>query len=298
MRPQIACSNCRYRKKKCNRAYPSCSYCLRTHSRCTYVSGKHRVSPIPPVEIETPQSHSVDGDLGISPWSDALFLDAALFRARGHSTPDARLVPDARLRQELELDTSHEQYFARYLEIFQSWISIIPPQEISTTLSAPPATLDGENLLLLACIRLHAAPLLDRDPRTKLYVAIKSSLASAEVHGALSVQLLQTQVLVLLYEFGHGIYPGAYLTLGRCVDYLAALGIDEDAPDARQGSTWIETELHRRLWWAVFIMERHVARPAWPSCNIVLIQAQMHRHCRPWPPSIPLRTSAHKTLAI
>lgn len=228
------------------------------------MSVKNRIFPVSPVEIEAPDSQNVDGGSGNCPWSEAFFLDAGLFRAKGRSTPNARLVPDPRLRRELELDPGHEKYSVRYLEIFQSWISVIPPQEVSTTLSAPPAKLNGEDLLLLACVRLHAIALPDRDPRTKLYVAIKSSLASAEVHGTLTVKLLQAQVLVLLYEFGHGIYPGAYLTLGRCVDYLAALRIDEDTPDGRQGSTWIEAELYRRLWWAVFIMERHVNQFARP----------------------------------
>jgi len=105
-------------------------------------------------------------------------------------------------------------------------------------------------------MHLHTKQLSEWDPRTKLYLTIKSSLAEAEIVALLSTTLLQAQSLVLLYEFGHGIYPSAQLTLGQCLDYLFILKIDEESSDSRKGRTWAEAEVYRRLWWAVYVMER------------------------------------------
>ena len=36
---------------------------------------------------------------------------------------------------------------------------------------------------------------------------------------------LQALILVALYEYGHGIYPAAWMTVGQCVRYADFLGI-------------------------------------------------------------------------
>ncbi|RYP65812.1 hypothetical protein DL771_008113 [Monosporascus sp. 5C6A] len=50
----------------------------------------------------------------------------------------------------------------------------------------------------------------------------------------------QALILVALYEYGQGIYPAAWMTVGQC-------------------GTWIEVEERRRTSWAVYILDRLVA---------------------------------------
>ena len=123
-------------------------------------------------------------------------------------------------------------------------------------LADPTSQLSGEDIILLACIKNLAQPPIDDNPSTKHYLTIKSAFIGAEVGGALTVPLLQSLVLLLLYEFGHGIYPCAYMTLGTCIRYLMALGIDEAGPDSTKPKSWMEIETRRRLWWAVYVIER------------------------------------------
>jgi hypothetical protein len=66
-----------------------------------------------------------------------------------------------------------------------------------------------------------------------LYAACKRFLAQLESAGTLSVLYLQAMILVALYEFGHSVYPAAWMTSGSCVRYAAMLGL----PSYQESST-------------------------------------------------------------
>lgn len=147
------------------------------------------------------------------------------------------------------------QYVDEFFNVADTWISFIPEKELRSGFSSEFNNLNGEEMLLLACIRLVTEPLPGGDPATKQYLAVKMTFLNTEIYGVLSVRLLQSLLLLLLYEYGHGIYPGAYMTLGACTRYLAALRI-ETGPCSVESSGWIDIELRRRLWWSVYVMER------------------------------------------
>jgi hypothetical protein len=273
MKPSLSCVNCRLRKKKCDRAFPACSYCLkydsiqkrppqviliipRTHDRCIYRPVRNISRPSMSVRIE--RTDSSDGSQRSKEiHSKSLFLDSGfLYRADTSATCPPPVDPN--LRQCLEKYSSHEQYLTRFTDIFESFLSIVPYRDVRGIYSRPIALLDGEQITVFACICLHATIPLEEDPRTPLYMTIKTSLVVAEIHGPLSLKLLQAQTLVLLYEFGHGIYPSAFFTLGYCIRYLAALEITAATTETGYPGTWLDVESRRRLWWAIFVMERHV----------------------------------------
>ena len=58
-----------------------------------------------------------------------------------------------------------------------------------------------------------------------VYGMAKDFISSLERNGALSLLVLQAMVLVGLYEYGHGIYPAAWMTTGACARYAEALGL-------------------------------------------------------------------------
>ncbi|KAF7188504.1 Transcription factor BOA15 [Pseudocercospora fuligena] len=210
------------------------------------------------MEIDSPSTHGSRTTQG-KPWIESLFLDAELLPSQPNAGISDTLAGDRALRQVLEREPSQREWLLRVVETLDFGMSIIPYRQLSAKLEGPVAILNSEDVLLLACIRLHAVAPPEDDPRTSLYQSIKSSLISSEINGGLSISLLQAQVIVLYYEFGHGIYPAAYFTLGRCVQSLTALEIDVKASEERFTRTWIEIEHRRRLWWAVFVMERCIA---------------------------------------
>ncbi|KKY31101.1 putative fungal specific transcription [Diaporthe ampelina] len=95
-----------------------------------------------------------------------------------------------------------------------------------------------------------------------LYAACKRFLAQLESAGTVSILFLQAMVLVALYEFGHSVYPAAWMTSGSCVRYAAMLGLP-----SYQGSstilghctTWTEAEERRRVWWATYVLDRFIS---------------------------------------
>ena len=58
-----------------------------------------------------------------------------------------------------------------------------------------------------------------------LYATSKRFVALLESSGTMSMLYLQAMILVALYEFGHSIYPAAWMTIGSCARYAQILGI-------------------------------------------------------------------------
>lgn len=73
-------------------------------------------------------------------------------------------------------------------------------------------------------MKLLASP-AESPVTTGLYMTIKQSLAALESSGHLSFLCLQAMTLVAAYEYGHAIYPAAWMTIGACSRYAAILGL-------------------------------------------------------------------------
>lgn len=122
-----------------------------------------------------------------------------------------------------------------------------PPNPIST--------------ILIACMKLVSwSPKDDptKDPKSPSYFAIKRTLVETDIAGVWSLQLLQATILLSLYEMGHAIYPAAYISVGACIRYALALGINESLTVNfnSPGVMPLEQEEKRRAWWAVLILDR------------------------------------------
>lgn len=61
----------------------------------------------------------------------------------------------------------------------------------------------------------------------ELYLHVKQCLCHLEAHSVLTLKLLQSELLVAIYETGHAIYPAAYLTVGHCVRLGHALNLQD-----------------------------------------------------------------------
>ncbi|KAI8635560.1 hypothetical protein F5Y19DRAFT_482739 [Xylariaceae sp. FL1651] len=255
MKPPLACCNCRVRKKKCDRAYPICSYCLKTHDRCSYrihgSSLKPRRRALVATISDIPQRTALS--------TAAMFLDYSLFQVSLSHTLTSNVPIGPELRDYVISDNELSRRIDAFINVFDAWMPFIPRQELREKLSGRATQPHGEDILLFACIRNLTEPLEEENPATKQYLAIKSVFIGAEVAGVITIPLLQALLLVLLYEFGHGLYPSAYMTLGTCTRYLVILGINGAGPSPIGAKSWIEEEKQRRLWWAVFIMERAIA---------------------------------------
>lgn len=135
------------------------------------------------------------------------------------------------------------------------WLPFLCPNDLLDRWASPVDQFSGKDLLLLLCLDLFIQLPDSDDPRTETYLKIKSVVVSAEIDGALSIEFLQALVLILFYEYAHGIYPAASFTLGTCIQLMTFLEMIKLEPEDL-GTDWLETEIQRRIWWAVYLLER------------------------------------------
>ena len=116
-------------------------------------------------------------------------------------------------------------------------------------------------VLLVLCMKLVNDRLGSevQDPRTRLYTIAKNFFLTVESSGFTSIRLLQAGLLLCLYETGHAIYPQAYISVGHIGRLGQAIGLhDTDGVPqlALEPGSWDEMEERRRVWWAVYILDR------------------------------------------
>ena len=93
--------------------------------------------------------------------------------------------------------------------------------------------------------------------RSHLYDVVKQYHTYMERSGVLSLMVLQSGVLITLYEMGHGLYPEAYLSVAQCARYGAALGVDTTIASGRMApGKWPDLEEARRVWWSILVLDR------------------------------------------
>lgn len=123
-----------------------------------------------------------------------------------------------------------------------------------------------EGILLSLCMKLYCTPTAqdEGDGRTALYKIAKQFYSEVEAAGILSICILQSAILIAVYEIGHAIYPAAYLTVGACARYGIALGLDKLLADLtgenNAGRPWMEIEEMRRVWWGILILDRYASQ--------------------------------------
>ncbi|KAK5052757.1 hypothetical protein LTR84_002623 [Exophiala bonariae] len=91
-----------------------------------------------------------------------------------------------------------------------------------------------------------------------LYLQTKSSLAFAEGLGLNSVQIVQSRILLTLFEASHGFYPAAYISIGATLRAADALEVHpiEDAVQpycSNEAITYEETVL---MWCGILVLDR------------------------------------------
>ncbi|KAH9221000.1 hypothetical protein DL95DRAFT_288851 [Leptodontidium sp. 2 PMI_412] len=141
------------------------------------------------------------------------------------------------------------------------WISVISRKRIYEELFSDLVGLASDVAFLVLCMKLLADNVSSgQTPRTKLWTKTKNRFLSLLSSGFASIRLLQARILFCLYETGHAIYPEAYISIGHLGRLGQAIGLHDTAgiPQlALEPATWDEMEERRRVWWAVWILDRY-----------------------------------------
>ncbi|KAF1964886.1 hypothetical protein BU23DRAFT_604518 [Bimuria novae-zelandiae CBS 107.79] len=275
------CLSCKARKKKCDKALPSCGYCIRKRLRCTYstphaqiesrVQVRHRVPPGP--SLSDSSHHSPSPLVRFAPAESVASLHVEIYRLI-RST--GQFVDDVSAR--------YFQGIHRYLP----FISRARFYNSLITIGATPSA--GFSVLLLAICVIISSPAVGRAHREtattpsfdrgQLHLTAKSLLAQIQASTPVSVHLIQAALLLSLYEYAEGRPDDALATIASCsrmayasrihardvptsaftppITPSADSGIgtpaSEDAP--ANVDAWLEAEEAANTWWGIVICER------------------------------------------
>ena len=183
------------------------------------------------------------------------------------SLPPGTLDPGLKVPQEiLDMLHSNDEIQALCIKYFASvhiWLPMLSKKRLySKVLCYNPAT-DATLSLLLLCMRLSTTvPALKDEARTcPLYWTVKQFYSTLESSGVVSLHLIQSSLLIAVYEIGHGLFPAGYFSVSNAARMGMMMGL-HDRKHATQllkpADTWTLREEERRTWWAVFILDRHV----------------------------------------
>jgi hypothetical protein len=196
-----------------------------------------------------------------SKFPSALFLDIDCFKWAGLRIPKPCVEIPADVLEILSNTNSLQQAVNEYFNSVHCWMPIVSKKRMNLGHSLWEG---GPDLaMLFVAMKLVASQPVSGIASTEnpLYNASKRFLSLLESGGTISIVFLQALVLVAIYEIGHSIYPAAWMTVAACTRYADILGLP-NYQDAclvlGQCSTWTEIEERRRVWWAIFVLDRAI----------------------------------------
>lgn len=293
-----ACLSCRAQKRKCNKALPGCGLCIRVKRDCNY--SFEPASTSSSVEFQTLQRkvRRLEAQLDVysthgSPVSSdsrrstsrtpasslnevedieqenqvipsVFFLDGASFISGRYQIGHKYLQLPKLFEEFCSTAAIVQRIVGSYFTSTHSWLPFISKERMHRDLNIPLENTNADLALLYLSMRLvgERLPQALQNPQTPFYLSVKEYHFRVESAGLLSVQILQAGVLLAVYEFGHAIFPAAFITIGRCAKIGHAMGIHHGASPPQMlhpPTTWTEMEERSRVWWAVLLLDRQTA---------------------------------------
>ncbi|PVH84039.1 hypothetical protein DL98DRAFT_585060 [Cadophora sp. DSE1049] len=262
-----ACISCRDRKRKCDRTKPSCSLCHRLGRRCQYESRTLARNDNSTLSLSTRlQAKDCPGS-SPSSFDSGAFLQSSVNIA---------------ITEKLALavgDVSEVRLMAtKFFNSIQLWFPVLAEnrfyERLPNTFTQPCAKY---SLLSLSMALVVSIPVenVTRESFSSLYMLVKSSIAIVEAANIHSLEVVQSRLLMCLFEVGHAIEPAAFISLGTTARAGVAIGLNRKSDIA--GWTGKEsypmTEVGLRVWWGIVMIDRYdFSRPHPPATAKIMPQ--------------------------
>lgn len=321
---RTACFPCRHSKRRCDKSLPTCQLCIRKGVECSYPTRRTQKYVVLPQSSETSQTTAPTRDnsttSGVTRSSESLSLAREGFSEVSHATTDIvqsfatataiqfiapRIFRDAyleipRVNIAIPKDVAaHVGDLGQIRDIYATfssqaviWTPVIFRKNFFNIALNPLSPRRVEGVLMCLCMKLYCtpAPSYESDGKRTLYKIVKEFYAEVEATGIMSICILQSALLIAVYEIGNAIYPAAYMSVGSCARYGVALGLDKLmislTGEGNLGKPWMEIEEMRRVWWGILILDRYAA----PNGTDVIIANFEHRFLNLGNPSRCLTT--------
>ncbi|PNP42338.1 hypothetical protein TGAMA5MH_06020 [Trichoderma gamsii] len=290
---RTACFPCRHSKRRCDKSLPACQLCIRKGVECSYPTRRAQKYVVLPQSSETSQitapmrdnsttsgvtrsseSASLErgGSVEATPATDVVqsfatataiqFIAPRIFRDAHLEIPRVNIaIPKDVAAHVGDLGQIRDIY-ATFSSQAVIWTPVIFRKNFFNIALNPLSPRRVEGVLMCLCMKLYctSAPSFEDDGKRTLYKMAKEFYAEVEATGIMSVCILQSALLIAVYEIGNAIYPAAYMTVGSCARYGVALGLDKLTVsltgEGNLGKPWMEIEEMRRVWWGILILDR------------------------------------------
>lgn len=256
-RAHRACEKCTRTKKKCDKALPACSRCVRLAADCSY----DYVFTAPTTTVVDPATYASSGSprdqhTAASPKYNVFETDLE--------------IPPAMVMGLLDGKGPWRESVDLFFQTTNLWLSAVHQERFLKKidgLGTNDHPQEPEVALLVVCMYLVTQYADSGKPTmpdgtemltTPAYVVAKRLLGLLRAQGNPSVELIQCAALLCLYEFGHGDFLKAYVTIGDAYISGKLIGIapgkyveaQKDAPVVP------EDEERRDLYWSLLIVDR------------------------------------------
>ena len=199
-----------------------------------------------------PPANTAESFASSSTFPAAFFLDVQAFQRHKMTAPIPQMAIPGHVQK--AIGTAFEIRAivgAHFFSVF-TWMAIVSKNKIYEEITVSPEALAPDVALLVLSMKLLNDMLSGglQEPRSLLYLMAKEFFTSVESRGIGSIRLLQSGVLIALYEMGHAIYPEAYLAIGRVGRIGQAIGLQDTSgiPQlALEPEAWDEMEERRRV---------------------------------------------------
>lgn len=152
-------------------------------------------------------------------------------------------------------------FCSTYFNTLHEWFPIIPSRDIYdriATLSTGPSP---DFALLILCI--HLITKIDRSTcdcqaMTQHYLTSKRFYCLVASSGRISKELIQSGIILALYEYGNAMADTAYVSVSGPARMALLLGYDKTLSEegATGVSSEVEAEEQRCIWWCIVVLER------------------------------------------
>lgn len=119
--------------------------------------------------------------------------------------------------------------FRKYSKGTQGWLPMTCHRRVANKIETFDETMVSGLVLLLLCMKLVTEPPSEQHhaASSSLYRTAKGLCSRLENSCAISLHFLQALVLIVVYELGHGIFPGAQLTISHAVSVGIIMGLHD-----------------------------------------------------------------------
>ncbi|KAK7427998.1 hypothetical protein QQZ08_005429 [Neonectria magnoliae] len=229
-------------------------------SRLHHLEQLLSVNSTSPPETSTPVGTDVfrTGQGPAHPFPSSFFLDADFFTPLGENALARCPQPPLHQMAASHLGVDPVPTCAAYFSSVHTWLPITSRKRLMYELSTDPPD-DAYLMLLVLCMKICTPGDETQPKESSSYKLAKSLCSTAEIEGYVSIRLVQSLVLLAVYEYCHAIHPAAFLTISRAARLGILMGLQDrkNSPQLfKPPETWTLREEHRRTWWAIFVLDR------------------------------------------